>query len=141
MTPARSRPAAHRTATDSTQAVDVFMATLEHPMKREVEAIRRLVLGVDATTAEGVKWNAPSYRTTEYFATTNLRDRGGIGVILHLGAKVRPLPSGGMPIDDPGGLLKWLAKDRASVTFRDGEELRQRQTAFEAILRQWIAYV
>jgi hypothetical protein len=50
-------------------------------MKREVEAIRRLVLGVDATM------------------------------------------------------------DRASVTFRDGEELREKRTAFEAIVRQWMAHV
>ena len=141
MTPARSGPTPRRTAADSTPAVDAFMAALAHPMKREVEAIRRLVLAVDPTIAEGVKWNAPSYRTTEYFATTNLRDRGGVGVILHLGAKVRPLPSGGMPIDDPTGLLTWLAGDRASVTFRDHDDLRAKQPAFAAVLRQWIAHV
>ena len=141
MTSARSGAAPRRTAADTTTAVDDYMAALDHPMKREVEAIRRLVLGVDPTIAEGVKWNAPSFRTTEYFATTNLRDRGGIGVILHLGAKVRPLPSGGMPIDDPTGLLKWLARDRASITFRDGQALLERRAAFEAILRQWIAHV
>ena len=26
---------------------------------------------------EGVNWNAPSFRTTEYFATTNLREKDG----------------------------------------------------------------
>ena len=141
MTPPRPRPAPPRTGADTTRAVDEFMSTLDHPMKREVEAIRRVVLGVDPTIAEGVKWNAPSYRTTEYFATTNLRDRGGIGVILHLGAKVRETPSGGLPIDDPTGLLRWVAPDRASITFRDLEELQERQPAFEAILRQWITRV
>ena len=68
------------------------MATLEHPFKPEIEAIRRLMLGVDPGVREGIKWNSPSFRTTEYFATTNLRSKAGIGVILHLGARVRQLP-------------------------------------------------
>jgi len=73
-------------AADTTKAVDDFMAKLDHPHKRDIEALRKLVLAVDPAIREGVKWNAPSFRTTGYFATTNLRAKAGIGVILHLGA-------------------------------------------------------
>jgi len=107
----------HQSPADSTAAVDKFMAELVHPFKNEVEAIRTLMLGVDPSIAEGIKWNAPSFRTTEYFATTNLRAKNVIGVILHLGAKAREMPDGGMKINDPKNLLKWLAKDRAAVEF------------------------
>lgn len=127
----------HRKTTDTTDAVDAYMAALDHPCKAEVEALRRIITGVDARIAEGVKWNAPSWRLDEYFATTHLRAKQGIGVILHLGAKTRA-PERKPAIDDPDGLLEWLGPDRARVAFADLVDLRRRQAAFEAVLRQWI---
>jgi Domain of unknown function (DU1801) len=124
-----------------TQAVDEFMAQLVHPCKSEIESIRKLILGVDNSILEGIKWNSPSFRTTEYFATTNLRIKAGVGIILHLGAKVRELPLGGVSIDDPHKLLKWLAKDRASIEFTGMNDVLERCDAFQSVLRQWIAYV
>ncbi|MGN7833118.1 DUF1801 domain-containing protein [Pseudoxanthomonas sp. 22568] len=127
----------HRKTTDTTDAVDAYMAALDHPCKAEVEALRRIITGVDARIAEGVKWNAPSWRLDEYFATTHLRAKQGIGVILHLGAKTRA-PERKPAIDDPDGLLEWLGPDRARAAFADMADLRRRQAAFEAVLRQWI---
>lgn len=127
----------HRKTTDTTDAVDAYMAALDHPCKAEVEALRRIITGVDARIAEGVKWNAPSWRLDEYFATTHLRAKQGIGVILHLGAKTRA-PERKPAIDGPDGLLEWLGPDRARVVFADMADLRRRQAAFEAVLRQWI---
>jgi hypothetical protein len=128
-------------AADTKKAVDDFMAKLDHPHKRDIEALRKLVLAADPAIREGVKWNAPSFRTTEYFATTHLRAKAGIGVILHLGAKARALPEGGLAIDDPEGLLKWLGQDRAMVELGAGRELAGKAAAFQAVLRQWIRHV
>ena len=139
--PAAKPKASHSTPADSTSAVDAFMASLVHPHKVEIEALRRLMLEVDPSVREGVKWNAPSFRTAEYFATTNLRAKSGISVILHLGAKVRQLPPGGVAIDDPAKLLKWLGKDRAMVEFDDAQEFNNSKAAFQAVLRQWVKFV
>ncbi len=117
------------------------MTKLVHPRKDEVGAIRVAILGADSSIAEGIKWNAPSYRTTDYFATTNLREKAGIGVILHLGTKVRETPQQALPIADPEGLLKWLAKDRAMVVFNDMQDLAAKKIAFVDLIRQWIAHV
>ena len=118
--------------------VDSFMAQLEHPHKPAIEAIRQVVRGADPAIVEGIKWNAPSFRTTEYFATTHLRAKQGVGLILHLGAKVRDLPE--VSIDDADGLLRWLAKDRAIVTFADADDVWHRKAALEHIVRQWIRH-
>jgi hypothetical protein len=119
--------------------VDGFMAQLEHPHKAAIEALRRVVRGADPAIAEGIKWNAPSFRTTEYFATTHLRAKQGVGLILHLGAKIRDLPD--VRIDDPDALLSWPAKDRAMVTFANVDGVRNRKSALEHIVRQWIRYL
>lgn len=137
----KPKPAVRNTAADTTRAVDDLMRALEHPLKKEIEAIRASVLAADPAIEEGVKWNAPSFRTTEYFATVNLREKKGIGIILHLGAKARDLPPGGLAVEDPERLLKWLARDRAMAVFEGMEDFRARQAAFERIVRQWIAQV
>ena len=85
--------------------------------------------------------SCPSFRTTEYFATINLRAKTGIGVILHLGAKVRQLPPGGVAIEDPTRLLKWLGNDRAIVEFADAQEFNSSKAAFQAVLRQWVGLI
>eukprot|EP01031_Cornospumella_fuschlensis_P007315 gene7315-9064_t len=65
------------------------MTTLDHPFKAEIQTLRQAIPAVDPAIAEGIKWNAPSWRTSEYFATTHLRSKTGLGLILHLGAKAR----------------------------------------------------
>ena len=130
----------HATAADTSAAVDALMARLEHPHKAGIEALRRAILAVDPAVAEGVKWNAPSFRTHEYFATFHLRAKRGIVLILHLGAKARELPADGLRIDDPNDLLAWLGRDRAQVAFDDDAGARARIPALQALLRQWIAH-
>jgi hypothetical protein len=121
--------------------VEAFIASLDHPFKREILALRAIILGADPSIAEGIKWNAPSFRTSEYFATFHLRAKEGVQVILHLGAKTRDTSISGGAIADPESLLAWLAKDRASAKFRDLKDIDARRSAFADILRRWIKHV
>ncbi len=121
--------------------VGTFLASLDHPYKQEILAVRQSILCADPGIAEGIKWNAPSFRTSEYFATFHLRAREGVQVILHLGAKKRKEPLPGGTIADPESLLEWHGTDRASVRFRDMEDLIVKQPAFVHIIRQWIRHV
>lgn len=141
MNPKSSPINRHRSLADTTEAVEHFMQKLEHPLKTEIQAVRDVVLGADSAIAEGIKWNAPSFRTTEYFATVNLREKAGVGLILHLGAKVRDMAPGSLQLEDPQGLLRWLAKDRAMIVFENMPSIVGSKPAFEHIIRQWIERV
>lgn len=120
--------------------VDEFMRKLDHPLKAELKAVRTIILGTSPEISEGIKWNSPSFRTKEYFATINIR-KDEVLVILHLGAKVKDNSTAGLTISDPNGLLEWLAKDRAAVKFRDMKVIKSSRTAFENVVRQWTAYL
>jgi hypothetical protein len=120
--------------------VETFLASLDHPLKKEILAIRQVILGADPSIAEGIKWNAPSFRTSEYFATFHLRAKDGVRVILHLGAKPRDGSAADVVIADPESLLEWLAKDRASVMFRNSTDIDAKRSAFADVIRQWIKY-
>jgi len=126
-------------AAASTVSVDEFLAALDHPRKAEILEVREIILAADPAIGEAVKWNAPSFRTTEFFATFHLRARDGVQVILHRGARRRADAPG--TIDDPAALLEWLGADRASVKFRDLADVREKLDAFTALIRAWLVHV
>ena len=128
-------------AVSTSESVDEFLAALDHSFKPEIIALRQLILAADPSIAEAIKWNAPSFRTTEYFATFHLRAKEGVQLILHLGAKVRDSATTGIAIADPTSLLEWLAKDRASVKFGDLQAIEAQRSTFTEVIRQWIHYV
>ncbi|MEO8101993.1 MAG: DUF1801 domain-containing protein [Betaproteobacteria bacterium] len=118
--------------------VDDFMRDLDHPLKPELQAVRAIILGASPEISEAVKWNSPSFRVNEFFATISIR-KDMVWVILHLGAKVRDNSTAGMAISDPAGLLEWLARERCAAKFRDMHSIKAGKSAFENIVRQWIA--
>ena len=74
-------------SSDESSRVDTFIESLAHPHKDAVPAVRAVILAADPAIGEGIRWNVPSFRTSEYFATMHLRMKAGIGVILHFGAR------------------------------------------------------
>jgi len=117
-------------------AVRTFLHGLEHPLKKEIEMLRQIILAASPEIREGIKWNAPSFRTSEWFATFNLHAKDRVRLILHAGAKkkdaARPV------IRDPAGLLDWRAKDRCMATFSNGKDIQARRAPLQAIIREWI---
>ncbi|MFO0880216.1 MAG: DUF1801 domain-containing protein [Gemmataceae bacterium] len=121
------------------ETLEALLASLDHPLKAEIHAVRRIILEADPSISEGVKWNAPSFRTSGWFATVHLRATDCVQVILHLGAKARS--GSGVVVDDPESLLEWLGKDRASVRFTDAEDVEGNRAAFADLIRRWIKHV
>lgn len=121
--------------------VAAFIAALEHPHVDAVAALRAVILAADPRIGEGIKWNAPSFRLADDFATMHLRAKQGIGLILHFGAKKNAISATGVHIDDPAGQLEWLARDRAMVGFRDAADVQARKPAFTALIHAWIDHL
>lgn len=123
----------------SRDEADAFLAALDHPLKADIEIVRKLILGVSPEISDGVKWNSLSFRHTDWFATVNLRSKDVIQLVFHTGAKAKESPE--LKVPDPGGLLLWLSKDRALITLGAGKTLKANANAFEAIVKAWIRYV
>jgi len=117
-----------------------FIEGLEHPLKPVVLALRQALLGAGPAISEEIKWNAPSFRTREHFATMHLRAKDSVRLILHLGARSRAAVSAAS-IPDPQQLLEWLGPGRAAIRFAGVDELERRRDALLAIIRAWIRHV
>jgi len=135
---AARKPTGSKPSEDGAAEVAAYLAALDDPRKPVLEAMRAIVLAASPDLREGIKWNMPSFRLREYFSTFNLRSEG-VMLILHQGAKPTAASKTGMAIDDPEGLLKWLGKDRAAVSFRSVADVKAQRTALTAVLKQWIA--
>ena len=122
-----------------TQSVDELLAGLEHPLRMDIEELRRVVLSASDGIGEEVKWNSPSFYTGEHFATMRLNGKVPLQLILHLGAKKAALPVGA--VQDPDRLLQWLGPDRACIDFSAPGDVGRRVDALKAILRQWVQHV
>ena len=125
---------------NSASTVQAFIEASDHPLKAEILSLRNLLLTIDPAIAEEIKWNAPSYLTSEHFATMHLRAKDSLQLILHLGAK----PKGTVAADaivDPDGLLTWLGPGRASVLFSGSGDVDRKAGALTAIVRQWVNHL
>jgi hypothetical protein len=123
---------ARRKTTD----VETYMGELEHPCKKEMQALRRIILGADPKITEEIKWNAPSFAVGEHFVTFNGWATDYVQLIFHHGPK--KATSKGIPIEDPDGLLEWLATDRASVRFDSMKDVSAKKAGLQKIVRLWI---
>ncbi|MFO1016427.1 MAG: DUF1801 domain-containing protein [Hyphomonadaceae bacterium] len=136
--PKPAKKAAKKSVDDGVAA---YLKTLKHPLKKEIEAVRLIILGVSPAIIEGIKWDVPSFRTEkEWFATFNVRSQTSVQLVFHLGAKTRP-DLKAFKLADPNGLVKWLGKDRAMVMLGAGRDIAANRKAFEAIVRAWIKHV
>ena len=117
-------------------SVDEYVDGLEEPRRKEVQAVRRIILGVNPKITEEIKWNAPSFALGEHFVTFNAWSTDEVQLIFHHGPK--KATSKGVPIDDPDGLLEWLATDRASMKLHGMKDIQAKKSALQSLVRAWI---
>lgn len=106
------------------ESVELFMERLDHPLKAEVEALRAIIKGVHPAVMEEIKWNAPSYRYTDYICTFNLRATQHVHLIFHNPA-IASVPS---------EMLSGDYVDRRMAYFTDMDDVREKQPELERIV-------
>lgn len=107
------------------------------PRQALIDAVRALISRAVPAAKEEVKWNAPSFATTEHFATFNLRAKEGVLLVLHLGAKPRRDVDMRTVIRSSALELEWKGPDRAVVTVRDAAHLARVRTELARVLKAW----
>lgn len=121
--------------------VSALLDANKHPLRREIDQLRTIILGVDKSIEEGVKWNTASFKTGDWFATLNgPKHIKEPMIILHAGAKAKGIVLKDR-IADPQSLIKWLGNDRGQITFKDSTDIKTKQKALQAIIGAWIATI
>lgn len=113
---------------DNPAQVNAYMTALEYPLKAKVQALRKIIHGVNKNITEQIKWNAPSFSYKGYLVTFNLHDPKQVRLIFH----------NGILLHDDSGLLQGDYPDRRLAYFFNLQEVKAHQPALEKILREWI---
>lgn len=65
------------------ELVNDWMNKLEHPLKAEINAVRKIIKESNSNINERIKWNAPSYYSKEDIVTFNHRATEHVHLIFH----------------------------------------------------------
>ncbi|MBS4189324.1 DUF1801 domain-containing protein [Bacillus sp. FJAT-49705] len=121
------------------QKVVEFMDNLKHPLKKEIEEVRKIILSANNQLTEHIKWNAPSFCfNNEDRITLNLQGQGYFRLVFHCGAKVRDRKKKGHLFEDTTGLLDWVSDDRAIVKIIDMDEVIGKKDLIVEVITKWI---
>ncbi len=118
--------------------VDLFLETLDHPLKPVIESLRLAVLNADDTMTERIKWKAPSFCFNSVDRVTfNLRPLDHVQLIFHRGAKTN---EDVFPFDTSkwSGLLEMIGEDRGQVIFPSAEVAAAREAEFVRLVHEWV---
>lgn len=122
-----------------TEQVVEYLSNLEHPLKKEIEEVRSIILHTDGQLEEGIKWNAPSFSYAgEDKVTFNLHGKDYFLLVFHCGSKVKETKVKTPLFDDATGLLEWLSGDRATITFTDMNDVKTKEAGLAAVVAKWI---
>lgn len=114
--------------TKETGEVAAYMNKLKHPLKDEIEAVRKIIKGADKTIMERIKWNAPSYYASADMVTFNPRAEDHVHLVFHHPAIVKIKSS----------LLQGDYKDRRMVYLKNMKEIKANKKELERILKELV---
>jgi hypothetical protein len=119
--------------------VSIFLDSLKHPLRSEIESLRKIILKSDAKLEENIKWNAPNYSLNEQdrFTLRILPVKNNVQIILHRGAK-KQQPLGQKLIETDFKGLVWKENDRAILTFSEATAIEKAEAELVNVLKLWL---
>lgn len=123
------------------EAVNSWMAGLEHPLKDVAEAVRKAILETDASIGEHVKWNSPAFFYSGKMAEFNAKEYKRDLIVFHLRKKDQVLlvfPTGAIIPDGTGLLEGDYADGRRMVTFTGIEDFTVKKDNLQKVIQVWL---
>jgi hypothetical protein len=114
--------------TDAEKVME-YMEKLRHPLKEEIEAVRKIFKNSNPKIGERIKWNAPSYFYKEDQVTFNHRNEKCVQIIFHNAAIV----------NIKSALLEGEYKDRRLVHLYTMKDVKQHKKELEYIMNELVA--
>lgn len=115
-----------------------YLDALNHPLRKEIELVRFIILNAYSGLSENIKWNGPNYSIGNADRITmKIQPPRQIQLIFHRGVKVQQKPSYRI-INDETGLLVWKENDRVVLNLKDLADIEKNRTVIVSIVKDWI---
>ena len=108
--------------------VDQYLTKKNHPLTAEIQRVREIILSVDPKMEETIKWSSPTFMYKGNMASFFMNAKKHVSLMFHKGAF--------MP--NTSGLLTGDGKEGRVAKFKDLDDIEQKKTALESVVREWI---
>lgn len=105
--------------------VDEFMSKLDHPLKAEMEAVRKIVLGTDDRMTETIKWGEPTFMFNGNMATISPNAKKYVNLFFQTGSI----------LPDRHGILEGDAAQVRTARFADMSEVESKADSLRAVVK------
>lgn len=120
------------------EQVTLLLDNLHHPLRKEIDELRTLILASGNGIVENIKWNGPNYSVKgEDRITIRVNPPPAFNLILHKGARAQKELD--EKIRNDGGILTWKSNDRAVVPFKDQASFGAAKKHLPKIISEWLA--
>ncbi len=109
--------------------VDRFFAALSHPLKREMEKTREIIMAASPLLTETVKWGGPSFEYRETLATFSPRVKDAVALVFHDGEQFLARFA----------FLEAGPKGKAYAKFRSMEDVERHRADLTALVAAFVA--
>ena len=113
------------------EKVAQYMEALDHPLKKEVEALRKIIKNTSPKLRERIKWNAPSYYYIDDMVTFGPVRQGKVLLVFHHPFVVKV----------KSALLEGDYKDRRLVYIDSMKAVKENKAELERILHEIIEHI
>ncbi len=109
--------------------VDQFLEEKQHPLDKEIQKVREIILASDNRIEEAIKWKSPTFMYKGNIASFFMNAKKFVSLMFHKGAM----------INDPMQLLEGDGKEARVARFENMEDISSKQKALETVIKEWIA--
>ena len=112
----------------TTTEVNDYLKKKKHPLTKEIQKIREIILATDDRIEETIKWSSPTFMYKGNIASFFMNAKKFVSLMFHEGAM----------INDKSGLLEGDGKKSRVARFQDLEDIESKKEALQTIVKQWI---
>jgi uncharacterized protein YdeI (YjbR/CyaY-like superfamily) len=108
--------------------VDDFLKKKNHPMTKEIQRVREIILAADSRMEEDIKWSSPTFIYKGNMASYFMNAKEFVSLLFHTGSK----------IPDKSGLLEGEGKLARVARFTDMKDIEKKKKKLEGIVKAWM---
>jgi hypothetical protein len=107
--------------------VDAWFQELDHPLKKAMLEVRKIVLATDRRLTEAIKWKSPTFVFEGNMASIEPRSKRHVQLMFHQGAS---LPGKHPRLEGGGGTVRYMR-------FADLADVKAKREDLRGAVRAW----
>jgi hypothetical protein len=108
--------------------VTAWFKDLDHPLKKPMLEVRKIIMATDRRMTETIKWKSPTFVFEGNMASIDPKSKKHVQLMFHQGAA---LPGKHPKLEGGGGTVRYLR-------FEDADDVKSKKRDLEAAVRAWI---